>query len=98
MQPDFRHLLQMAVDYLTPVTDHPEPDFRLEQVELNRTTQDWEVVVSFLIKEPQQPSIIPGFKAYHPLWLRVFKKLLIDSNTLEIKGFYIYPDEKKGAN
>lgn len=93
MKADFRHLLTLAVDHLSGLTTISDPDFRLEQAVFNEETRMWEIVVSFLIREPQQPSIIPSLKVYHLLQSRTYKKLIL-SEDYEIKGFYMYENEK----
>ena len=79
-------LVKRELKYLSPLEN---PDFRLEQAELKKDDNNWELVVSYLVENTNPKSsplaaITAEFK-YH----RIYKKIKIDENK-NIVGFYIY--------
>lgn len=67
-------------------------DFRLEQAEFDKKSQEWDVVVSFLLENTNQATnpfapLIAGLK-----YERVYKKLKLDS-VGNLIGFYIYNND-----
>ncbi len=86
---NLKELLDVAKSELKEMTTLENPDFRLEQAELNDDDNNWDVIVSYLVentnpKDSPLYAITTAFK-YH----RIYKRLKIDQNK-NVIGFYIY--------
>jgi|TARA_R100000501_G_C2589866_1_gene90262 hypothetical protein len=86
---NLRELLNIVKTELKDLSSLENPDFRLEQAEFQKDTDNWEIVVSYLVENTNPKSsplmaITSEFK-YH----RVYKKIKIDKDK-NIVGFYIY--------
>ena len=79
-----KDLLKIAEDELSDLSTVSNPDFRLEQAV--KTDSGWEIVVSFLVENPNKPSIplAPAFQ-----FERLYKKVNISSEG-EVAGLFIY--------
>ena len=68
-------------------------DFRLEQAE-NTDSGDWNVVVSFLMENPNaQKGTLSALSGMYLPYERVYKRLLLDADGELIK--YLIYDEKR---
>ena len=86
---NLRELLNIVKAELKDLSPLENPDFRLEQAEFQKDSDNWEVIVSYLVENTNPKSsplmaITSEFK-YH----RVYKKIKIDKDK-NIVGFYIY--------
>ena len=82
-----KDLLKIAEDELSDLSTVSNPDFRLEQAV--KTDSGWEIVVSFLVENPNKPSnpfstLSPAFQ-----FERIYKKVSINSEG-EVAGLFIY--------
>lgn len=88
-----KELLEIAKKHLLPLTTIPDPDFRLEQAEFNKKEAVWEIIVSFLVENPNKKSnpltaLASSFQHH-----RMYKKVKIMTNG-DFVGFYIYNDNE----
>lgn len=88
----FKELLDIAKTGLRDLTTLKSPDFRLEQAEFKTSSEEWEIIVSYLVpninrKHTPLQVLTSEFEFY-----RIYKKLKIDKNK-EIIGFYIYENK-----
>jgi hypothetical protein len=86
---NLKELLNIAKSELTEMSTLSNPDFRLEQAEFFKDTQNWEIVVSYLVentnpKNSPLAAITSEFK-YH----RIYKRILIDENK-NVVGFFMF--------
>jgi hypothetical protein len=86
---NFKKLLEIVKNELKDLSSLENPDFRIEQAELNQELISWEIVVSYLVENTNPKSsplaaITSEFK-----YLRIYKKIIIDREN-NITGFYIY--------
>lgn len=86
---NLRELLNIVKTELKDLSPLENPDFRLEQAEFQKDSDNWEIIVSYLVENTNPKSsplmaITSEFK-YH----RVYKKIKIDKDK-NIVGFYIY--------
>lgn len=86
---NLRELLNIVKTELKDLSSLENPDFRLEQAEFQKDSDNWEIIVSYLVENTNPKSsplmaITSEFK-YH----RVYKKIKIDKDK-NIVGFYIY--------
>jgi len=82
-----KDLLKIAEDELSDLSTVSNPDFRLKQAV--KTDSGWEIVVSFLVENPNKPS--NPFAALAPAFQfeRIYKKVSINSEG-EVAGLFIY--------
>lgn len=85
----FKDLLKIAVEELKDLTTVENPDFRLEQAEFNTSNKEWEIVVSFLVANPNLKKTVFEIPSFILEYERIYKRLKIDSQK-EVKGFYIF--------
>ena len=92
----FKDLYSIAFLELKTLFDPLEADFRLEEAEYNKSSEIWNIVVSYLVPKPQ-PIKTPAYLSLAPVFEheRVYKRLKIDNEGTVI-GFYIY--EKNDSN
>jgi hypothetical protein len=86
---NLKELLNIAKSELIDMSTLTNPDFRLEQAEFFKDTNNWEIVVSYLIentnpKNSPLSAIITEFK-YH----RIYKRIQIDEDK-NVVGFFMY--------
>jgi hypothetical protein len=86
---NLKELLNIAKSELVDMSTLSNPDFRLEQAEFFKDTNNWEIVVSYLIentnpKNSSLAAIITEFK-YH----RIYKRIQIDEDK-NVVGFFMY--------
>mgnify|MGYP005999371803 CR=1 FL=1 len=86
---NLKELLSIAKSELTDMSTLSNPDFRLEQAEFFKDTNNWEIVVSYLVentnpKNSPLAAITSEFK-YH----RIYKKIQIDENKTVV-GFFMF--------
>ncbi len=88
---DLNHAFSIVKKRLENLPDEPKKDFRLEQAELKKDDDTWEIIVSYLLKRNNEENpettnllgnIIPPFE-------RIYKLVKIN-NLGEIIGFYIF--------
>lgn len=82
--------IKNELEYLTTLS---EPDFRLEQIEQDSTDKNWEVVISYLVKNTN-PRVTSGLAgtvgtAGQFEFTRLYKKVKVDSYG-NVTGIYIY--------
>lgn len=85
----FKELLQIAVEELKDLTTVENPDFRLEQVVFNDSEKEWEIVVSFLVQNPNMKKSVLEIPSFILEFERIYKRLKINSQK-EVKEFYIF--------
>lgn len=87
----FSDLKNIAATEIGNFTDLEQPDLRLEEVEYNKDSKFWEIVVSFLVKskDPHVLSFIAFKNELEYNLTRLYKKIKIDNNS-NILGVYIY--------
>jgi hypothetical protein len=66
-------------------------DFRLEQAELNKDDNTWEIVVSYLVENVNKPrtTFSPLLTTTEYPFHRLYKKVKINDKN-EVIGFYIF--------
>lgn len=87
----YSELKKIAASEINNFTDLEQPDLRLEEVEYNKDSKFWEIVVSFLVKskDPHVLSFIAFKNDLEYNLTRLYKKIKIDNNS-NILGVYIY--------
>lgn len=82
-----KELLSRAKSELQPLTNVKNPDFRIEQAEYLKKENVWEVVVSYLVPNVNQPNKLYTFSNFE--YLRLYKKLKVNDQN-EVIGVYIF--------
>jgi hypothetical protein len=88
-----KELFDIAKVQLQDLTDLHTPDFRLEQAELLKEEDVWEIVVSYLVKDINKNTLPSAALTSEHHFHRIFKKIRIDKNK-HIVGFYMYDSRK----
>ncbi|MBU3663529.1 MAG: hypothetical protein FGM41_10075 [Bacteroidetes bacterium] len=91
VKPKFKELLETATLELKDLTTVQNPDFRLEQAEYNEMKKEWEIVVSFLVKDNNKRLNPIGLSLSEFEFQRIYKKLKINSSN-EIMGLFLFND------
>ncbi len=82
-------LIEITKTELKDLSTLDNPDFRLEQAVFKEDQNEWEIVVSYLVENTNKRSIALTAISSDFEYLRMYKKLIIDSNK-EIVGLYIF--------
>ncbi|WP_321296742.1 hypothetical protein [Marinifilum fragile] len=88
-----KELFDIAKLQLQDLTDLDTPDFRLEQAEMLKEGDIWEIVVSYLVKDTNKNTIPSAALTSEHHFQRVYKRLRID-NDKNVVGFYMYDSRK----
>lgn len=93
MSMNLKRLLEIARGHLESLTTVSDSDFRLEQAEFNKEESVWEIIVSFLVDNPNKKANpltnLTSIFQYH----RIYKKVKIKPDG-EFVGFYIYNNKE----
>jgi hypothetical protein len=88
MELSLKEAFDAAKNQFSELINIQESDFRLEQLEYNKTEKIWEVVVSYLVENKNRTS----FALLNSLpFERVYKRLKIDENK-EVLGIYMFSE------
>jgi hypothetical protein len=82
---ELKELYQIAKAQLSETVNTENPDFRLEQAEYNEEQKEWEIVVSYLVKNNE--GNIPS--SFVSPFNRLYKRVRLNDKK-EVLGFYIY--------
>ncbi|NOU59024.1 hypothetical protein [Marinifilum caeruleilacunae] len=88
-----KELFDIAKTQLEELTDLQTPDFRLEQAELLKEEELWEIVVSYLVEDTNKNTIPSAALTSEHHFHRIFKKIRIDKDK-NVVGFYMYDSRK----
>lgn len=89
-----KELLDIAKSELKDLTTLPNPDFRLEQAELNKDEGIWNIVVSYLVENTNKRSTPIAALTSEYAFYRMYKRLKIDNRTKGVTGLYIFNDRE----
>lgn len=84
---NLKEFYQIGKDELTQLYGEEPQDYRLEQVERIGDTDDWEVVVSYLVENKNRPEKLAIRIDYQ--YERVYKAFRVNSKK-EVIGFYMF--------
>lgn len=90
---NLKELIKVVKTNLSDLSSLENPDFRIEQAEFHAETENWEIIVSFLV-ENTNPKVSSPLMAmatqfkYH----RIYKRAIIN-NKKELISFSIYERE-----
>ncbi|WP_157663303.1 hypothetical protein [Polaribacter sp. SA4-12] len=88
----FKDLYITARNELSDLVQLENSDFRLEQAEYNKKGKYWEIVVSYLIENTNEPINSLASFAVQFKHKRMYKTMKIKDSG-EVLGFYIYDNE-----
>lgn len=88
MEPSLKEVFDAAKKQFSELINIQESDFRLEQLEYNKTEKIWEVVVSYLVENKNRASL--ALLNSLP-FERVYKRLKIDENK-EVIGIFMFSE------
>ncbi|HMQ46980.1 MAG TPA: hypothetical protein PKA00_08075 [Saprospiraceae bacterium] len=88
-----KELLDIAKENLKDLSTLENPDFRLEQAELKKDKNIWEIVVSYLVENTNKRSNPFTALTSEFQFLRMYKKIAINERN-EVVGFYIFNDKE----
>ena len=87
---DLKKLYQIAKKELMPLYDGEPVDLRLEQVEQSKETGHWDVVVSYLVENKNQPSkTLVNMTIPQQMYEHVYKLLKINDHD-KVEGLLMY--------
>ncbi|MGB3851251.1 MAG: hypothetical protein WA958_14875 [Tunicatimonas sp.] len=88
---DLKGLYHLAKNELTPLYDGEPLDLRLEQVERDKKTNRWNVVVSYLVENKKQSLANTNLIGSNPFatYERVYKLLQVNKKN-EVEGLLMY--------
>ncbi len=89
----FKDLLSLAKAHLKDMSTLSNPDFRLEQAELDKDENSWEIVVSYLVENTNKRTNPITALTSEFQFLRMYKKIRINDKG-EIIGFYIFNNKE----
>lgn len=84
-----KELLDIATAAIREITEVSNPDFRLEQAVYNKESHDWEVVVSYLVKNTNSRQHPFGFDLPTLQLERIYQKLRINDDR-KVTGLYMF--------
>lgn len=86
---ELKELLEIAKMHLKGLTTLDDPDFRLEQAEVDESNDQWTIIVSYLVENTNKKTSTLAAITTEFQYVRLYKKLKI-SKEKKIIGFYIY--------
>ena len=94
MELSLKEVFGAAKKQFSELINIQESDFRLEQLEFNKSEKIWEVVVSYLV-ENKNRSVSSALSLSTLPFERVYKRLKIDQNK-EVIGIFMFSEEGLG--